>query len=68
MIYEFHCEDCDLVYEEIHEIGDNESWCPNCAKPAKRIMSIVNSNFSEWSDTVDRLGKWSVQPENGEQC
>jgi len=65
MIYEFKCDDCDLVYEEFHEIGDNESWCPNCAKPAKRIMSVCSSNFSEWSETVDRLSKWSIAHENG---
>ena len=64
-VYQFHCKDCDLVYDELKEIGNNESYCPVCKKPTRRIMSVVNSNFTAWSDTVEKLGKWVGTPEPG---
>ena len=63
-VYEYFCDNCKQKYEEFHEIGCYDSLCPVCGKPAKHLMSVVSSNFSAWSDTVDRLGKWSTQHED----
>lgn len=63
-VYEFYCQDCNNRYEEFHEMGCYDSLCPVCKKPARHILSPVYSNFSVWSDTVDKLGKWSTQHED----
>ena len=41
-IYEFKCEDCDIVYEEQKSYDDFESNCPSCNKTARKIMSAAS--------------------------
>ena len=62
-IYEYLC-DCGLMYEEFHEMGCYDSVCPSCGKPTQKLMSPAYSNFTAWSDTIDKLGKWSTQHED----
>ena len=41
-LYEFHCEDCDGVREELMTFGaskDAQIKCPNCHKKMRRVVS-----------------------------
>jgi putative FmdB family regulatory protein len=53
-IYEYHCESCDSVFEEIHQHADDimEEPCPKCDKSAHRMIS--NTTF------VLKGGGWYV--------
>lgn len=53
-IYEYRCESCDNVFEEIHQHADDimEEPCPKCGKEAHRMIS--NTTF------VLKGGGWYV--------
>jgi putative FmdB family regulatory protein len=39
-IYEFRCQRCDTVFEQILSIhSGGKSTCPACGKPARRLIS-----------------------------
>lgn len=39
-IYEFRCEACDALFEQILPIGHRgRKRCPDCGKPARRLIS-----------------------------
>jgi putative FmdB family regulatory protein len=39
-IYEFRCQRCDVVFEEILSIhSGGKRTCPACGKPARRLIS-----------------------------
>ena len=39
-IYEFRCESCDAVFEQIRPIGAaDEEPCPECGARARRLIS-----------------------------
>lgn len=44
MLYEFKCEKCGEIIEEIVKMGTKEIDCPKCGAIARKIMSA--SNFS----------------------
>ena len=46
MTYEYNCEQCDLVFEEVREIPKRYQLakCPQCGEPCPKIMSRTNFN------------------------
>jgi putative FmdB family regulatory protein len=39
-IYEFRCDPCDVLFEEILPVGNRaRKRCPECRKPARRVIS-----------------------------
>ena len=39
-IYEFRCDRCDTLFEQILSIDDRgKKRCPECGKPARRVIS-----------------------------
>lgn len=39
-IYEFRCDRCDTLFEQILPIDDRgKKRCPECGKPARRVIS-----------------------------
>jgi len=49
-LYEFKCEKCDHVTEEIVKLGVTEIECPKCTGKAQKKMSSSNfvvNGFSE---------------------
>lgn len=64
-IYEFKCNSCGKVWEELLKMGDYwDPYCPDCMASARRILSPVFSNFSKWSDTLGAKGRWAAKPED----
>jgi putative FmdB family regulatory protein len=51
-LYEFYCEDCDEVYQEICPVRQNLLKCPNCGKFLARQISLGNFHLKGvgWSD------------------
>lgn len=49
--YEFRCEDlrCEefTLFLSMKEQADYEAVCPNCGKPAKRVLSTFNGKFGD---------------------
>ena len=40
-LYEFECPACGRVFEELRRSGDDaEAACPDCGRPAPRIVSL----------------------------
>lgn len=53
-MYEFHCEDCNYTFEELHNLCKGQikaSICPKCKKLVYKIMSsysfVVNGYNSQ---------------------
>jgi putative FmdB family regulatory protein len=42
MLYEFKCEKCGKVIEQIVKMGTIKIKCPACGTPAKKIISVPN--------------------------
>ena len=51
--YEFRCEDLHCVIDvftlviDMKEQADYRAACPNCGKPARRILSTFNGKFGD---------------------
>jgi len=58
-IYEYTCRECRKITEVFSY--DEIPVC-ECGKQMERIMSVVNSNFSAWSDTIKREMQWASKP------
>ncbi len=63
-LYEYHCPDCDLKFEQIRPVSqaDGEAPCPRCQKPAKRQLSLFASF------TTDESGLSTPVPGTGSSC
>lgn len=66
-IYEFYCEDCNEIFEEILPLGENNFNCKKCNKPTQRIMSsflgIVKGSSNRSIDCVvgeDSDRRWNI--------
>lgn len=44
-IYEYRCQECDIVFEKLHIGGDSSAACPSCGKQAKRLISPAGIIF-----------------------
>jgi len=67
-IYEYFCHNCEKKFDVFVRNGDEDlDKCPDCGKQGQRILSPVYSNFTSWSETLDRIGKWSTAPEDFSQ-
>jgi putative FmdB family regulatory protein len=42
MLYEFQCEKCKKVTEELVKLGTEKIKCPACGAPAFKILSVPN--------------------------
>ena len=70
-IYEYRCDNCGDIFDEFIRTIDGldiVSICPKCVNVANRILSPVYSNFTSWSETLDRQGKWATQHEDFSEC
>ena len=56
-IYEFECNDCGIVFEDIVRIGTVGKTCPKCGKKSKKIFPRhppkFNLKYNPQSDIVD---------------
>ena len=47
-IYEFQCDDCGVRFEKLYKLmskAENAAPCPECAVPARKLVSSVNHTF-----------------------
>lgn len=45
-LYDFECSKCKHVFEEMQQPGDKRKLkCPLCAKPSKRLISPVRTDW-----------------------
>lgn len=44
-IYEFKCDDCNLIEEKLQKYDDPAPTCINCGKEMKRLISTQNLRF-----------------------
>lgn len=71
--YEFVCKDCELRFEVLKKVGDNEANCPVCDSKAERIMSAPNVIVSGAKSSVDSVigadaeRRWTQIEENKKQ-
>jgi len=42
MLYEFKCEKCKRVTEELVKLGTQKIKCPACGAPALKVLSVPN--------------------------
>lgn len=66
-LYDFECQDCRVITEQITEMGTGEVECPVCCGAAHRIISIpgvsTSNDDSEWiRSVVDVVDKKSGKP------
>jgi putative FmdB family regulatory protein len=43
---DFHCTDCDRIFEEFTDSAMTHIPCPQCSAPARRILSAVRIDRS----------------------
>jgi putative FmdB family regulatory protein len=57
--YDFHCEGCDLFFEEDAPVGVWVAECPSCQDSAKRRAGMPGVSFtgSGWSSKQIRMSR-----------
>ena len=65
-LYEYRCEPCLLTFEAIAPVAAMRSrrGCPNCERPARRIMSapVLGGAGRDVSDDFDAAARGEVAP------
>jgi len=50
MIYEFYCNKCDTVFEEMHKEYTKETDCPKCKNKADKIISPSSFTINGYNE------------------
>ena len=73
-IYEYKCEKCDHIFEELLSIDSKNPECPNCKSKTKRLFSnflgVVKGSTNRTLDCVigeDAEKKWNFIHKRREQ-
>lgn len=61
MFYDFHCTDCDLVFEEFTNTKTFSVECPECKATARRILSAVRIDKSRIACSGDSASPESIR-------
>ncbi len=63
-LYEYQCEPCGLTFEALAPITRTRHQCPECERPARRIMSapVLGGSAREEGDAFDARARSEVPP------
>lgn len=56
-VYDYRCDDCDLEWEEFHEVKERDNeWC-QCGKRAKKLMKLKSKPvvYEYYSENLDAV-------------
>jgi putative FmdB family regulatory protein len=49
-LYEFSCENCAEIFEDIVPMGTKETECKKCGKKATKVMSVSHFRIEGYSE------------------
>jgi putative FmdB family regulatory protein len=62
-IYQFYCDPCNNIDEEIFPSGKiEEVKCSKCGKVSRYIMSRTNVNMQEWKENLAKEVEYAKTP------
>jgi len=50
MIYEFYCNKCDTIFEEMHKEYTKEAKCPKCDNNSYKIISSPSFTINGYNE------------------
>jgi putative FmdB family regulatory protein len=53
-LYEYECEKCGAMFEEIGKVGENQKPCPECGATANKIPSMFAMAHGKTRDHIRR--------------